>query len=89
MAASPERAALLERYRAVRQASLDMCEPLCPEEYRIQPMAEVSPPWWNLGHTSWFFVRNVLARLLPFSQAARRPERGHRGAGFVVFGEVL
>ena len=57
---SSEPATLLERYRAVRQASVEMCEPLCPEEYRIQPTAEVSPPWWNLGHTSWFFVRNVL-----------------------------
>lgn len=23
-------------------------------------MPDVSPPWWNLGHTSWFFARNVL-----------------------------
>lgn len=38
-----------------------MCDPLWPEEFRIQPREEISPPWWNLGHTSWFFVRNVLA----------------------------
>ena len=23
-------------------------------------MPDVSPPWWNLGHTSWFFAKNVL-----------------------------
>jgi ergothioneine biosynthesis protein EgtB len=38
-----------------------MCLPLSAEEYRLQPMDDVSPPWWNLGHTSWFFARNVLA----------------------------
>ena len=40
-----------------------MCRPLEPEDFRLQPMDDVSPPWWNLGHTSWFFVRNVLAPL--------------------------
>jgi len=40
-----------------------MCRPLASEDYRVQPRAEVSPPWWNLGHTSWFFARNVLCTL--------------------------
>jgi ergothioneine biosynthesis protein EgtB len=52
---------LFQRYRRVRQASLDMCAGLEPTEFRLQPMDDVSPPWWNLGHTSWFFARNVLA----------------------------
>jgi ergothioneine biosynthesis protein EgtB len=52
---------LLAEYRSVRQASLEMVKPLQPEEFRIQPSEEVSPPWWNLGHTSWFFARNLLA----------------------------
>jgi ergothioneine biosynthesis protein EgtB len=54
------RADALARFRAVRAASEAMCAPLSAEEYRIQPVADVSPPWWNLGHTSWFFARNVL-----------------------------
>lgn len=58
---------LLEQYRRVRQASIAMCAPLEPEVFRIQPIEDVSPPWWNLGHTSWFFVRNLLA---PFGGAA-------------------
>lgn len=37
-----------------------MCRPLAPEVYRMQPAEEVSPPWWNLGHTSWQFVRAAL-----------------------------
>ena len=51
---------LLERFRTTRQASLDLSAPLQPEDYRIQSMADVSPPWWNLGHTTWFFAKNVL-----------------------------
>jgi ergothioneine biosynthesis protein EgtB len=38
-----------------------MCASLEPAEFRLQPIDDVSPPWWNLGHTSWFFARNVLA----------------------------
>jgi ergothioneine biosynthesis protein EgtB len=57
------REALLGEYRRVRAASVEMCRPLAPEAYRVQPVEEVSPPWWNLGHTSWFFVRNVLEPL--------------------------
>lgn len=58
--ADSRRAQLLDRYCRVRQASCEMCRPLTPEMYRIQPSDDVSPPWWNLGHTSWFFVRNAL-----------------------------
>ncbi len=37
-----------------------MAAPLASEDYRVQSMPDVSPPWWNLGHTSWFFAKNVL-----------------------------
>lgn len=50
----------LARFREVRAASGAMCASLEPAEFRLQPIADVSPPWWNLGHTSWFFARNVL-----------------------------
>ncbi len=53
---------LLQRYRRVRQLSLDLCAPLEEEDYRIQSMPDVSPPWWNLGHTSWFFAKNILEK---------------------------
>jgi ergothioneine biosynthesis protein EgtB len=64
------REALLREFRRVRQASIEMCRPLTAEAYRVQPVEEVSPPWWNLGHTSWFFVRNALE---PFG-GHREPE---------------
>ncbi len=51
---------LLAMYRKVRQASLDMCGPLSTEDHQVQPSDEVSPPKWNLGHTSWFFWRFIL-----------------------------
>jgi ergothioneine biosynthesis protein EgtB len=55
-----DRQALLDRFRATRALSLELCRPLQPEDYRIQSMPDVSPPWWNLGHTSWFFAKNIL-----------------------------
>lgn len=55
-----DRHRLLGSFRAVRATSLHLCEPLADEDYRIQSMPDVSPPWWNLGHTSWFFARNIL-----------------------------
>jgi ergothioneine biosynthesis protein EgtB len=55
-----DRNELLSRYRQTRALSVKLCEPLHPEDYRIQSMPDVSPPWWNLGHTTWFFAKNVL-----------------------------
>lgn len=56
------RQALCERFRHTRQTSRDLCRPLKAEDFRIQSMPDVSPPWWNLGHTTWFFAKNVLER---------------------------
>jgi ergothioneine biosynthesis protein EgtB len=53
-------APVLQRFRETRALSVSLCEPLRPEDYRIQSMPDVSPPWWNLGHTSWFFAKNIL-----------------------------
>jgi ergothioneine biosynthesis protein EgtB len=55
-----DRDRLLDRYRQTRDLSRELCQPLRAEDYRIQSMPDVSPPWWNLGHTSWFFAKNVL-----------------------------
>lgn len=55
-----DRDALLSRFRETRGLSLELCRPLHAEDYRIQSMPDVSPPWWNLGHTTWFFAKNIL-----------------------------
>ena len=52
---------LLKKYQSTRNQSIEMVRPLCAEQCRIQPHPEISPPWWNLAHTSWFFAKNLLA----------------------------
>ncbi|MFP5288682.1 MAG: ergothioneine biosynthesis protein EgtB [Thermoanaerobaculia bacterium] len=59
---------LLDRYRATRDLSVELCRPLRAEDHRAQSMPDVSPPWWNLGHTSWFFAKNVLEPFGAYSQ---------------------
>ena len=70
-----DRGALLQHFRRVRQASIEMCCSLHPEDLRVQPMEDVSPPWWNLGHTSWFFARNALATFFQFALPPFQPEK--------------
>src|SRR5665213_392231 len=52
--------ALLEKYNAVRKHSEDICAPLKTEDYVVQPVADVSPPKWHIGHTTWFFETFIL-----------------------------
>jgi len=56
---------LSERYTEIRQATIKICAPLEIEDYTVQPSAEVSPPKWHLGHTTWFFEEMVLVKYLP------------------------
>ncbi|WP_426329812.1 ergothioneine biosynthesis protein EgtB [Pedobacter sp. R-06] len=55
---------LLEEYLQIRKYSEQICEPLQTEDYVVQPIADVSPPKWHLGHTTWFFETFILK---PFS----------------------
>ena len=52
-------------FDAVRQRTLQLCEPLVLEDYGVQPMADASPPKWHLAHTSWFFDTFILNPWLP------------------------
>lgn len=60
-----DRAALTYRYRSVRGYTLEICSCLENEDFIVQPTAEVSPPKWHLGHTTWFFEELLLVRFLP------------------------
>jgi formylglycine-generating enzyme required for sulfatase activity len=51
---------LIEQYRSVRRASEAICRPLQKEDYVVQPVVDVSPPKWHLGHTTWFWEAFVL-----------------------------
>lgn len=59
------RSDLLRRFSAVRALSERICEPLATEDYVVQPMVDVSPPRWHLGHTTWFYENFVLKRHAP------------------------
>ncbi|OKS88557.1 ergothioneine biosynthesis protein EgtB [Mucilaginibacter polytrichastri] len=47
-------------YKKVRQRSEQICSPLQTEDYVVQPIVDVSPPKWHLGHTTWFFETFIL-----------------------------
>jgi hypothetical protein len=51
---------LAKQYEAVRNRSEQICKPLKTEDYVVQPVVDVSPPKWHLGHTTWFFETFVL-----------------------------
>ena len=55
---------LSEEYLLIRKHSEEICEPLQTEDYVVQPIVDVSPPKWHLGHTTWFFETFILK---PFS----------------------
>jgi len=51
---------LLQQYQVVRKHSAHLCRNLKTEDYVVQPVVDVSPPKWHLGHTTWFFETFVL-----------------------------
>jgi ergothioneine biosynthesis protein EgtB len=59
-AASAGTSSFVDTYRQVRQASEWICRPLETEDYVVQPVVDVSPPKWHLGHTTWFFETFLL-----------------------------
>src|SRR3569623_3332629 len=53
---------LAQRYRQVRQQSLELCSGLTAEDMMVQSMPDASPAKWHLAHTTWFFEQFVLGR---------------------------
>ena len=56
---------LLDRLCTVRRQSLQLCEPLTPEDMMVQSCPEASPAKWHLAHTTWFFETFLLREFLP------------------------
>jgi len=86
---------LSECYREVRAYTEKLCEPLEIEDYIPQPVIDVSPPKWNIAHTTWFFEEMILKAFVPgyevfdphfgflfnsyYNSVGERTARDHRG----------
>src|SRR5688572_30280085 len=87
---------LVEFYLSVRNYTEKLCEPLEIEDYIPQPVVDVSPPKWNIAHTTWFFEEMILKSFVPgykvfdeqfgflfnsyYNSIGDRTARDHRGA---------
>lgn len=86
---------LAEAYQRVRSRTEELCEPLETEDYIPQPTVDVSPPKWNIAHTTWFFEEMILKKHVPgykvfdenfgflfnsyYNTLGERTARDHRG----------
>lgn len=87
---------LAKFYSEVRQYTEKLCEPLEIEDYIPQPVVDVSPPKWNIAHTTWFFEEMILKKFVSdyrvfneqfgflfnsyYNSIGDRTARDHRGA---------
>lgn len=60
-----DRRTLIERFVTVRRFTEKLCQPLATEDFVVQPIEDVSPPKWHLGHTTWFFEQVILQQFVP------------------------
>lgn len=51
---------ILEKYKRVRQQTVEFCSHLQAEDYAIQVVKFASPAKWHLAHTTWFFETFIL-----------------------------
>ncbi|WP_282162603.1 ergothioneine biosynthesis protein EgtB [Ulvibacterium marinum] len=51
---------LLDFFLETRKHTETLCVPLEIEDYVVQPVVDVSPPKWHLGHSTWFFEEFIL-----------------------------
>ena len=93
--AKGEEITLLEFYERVRSYTEELCKPLEIEDYIPQPSVDVSPPKWNIAHTTWFFEEMILKKFVDgyrefdpqfgflfnsyYNSVGERTARDHRG----------
>jgi ergothioneine biosynthesis protein EgtB len=84
----PRAVALLARFRSVRAATMQFCEPLTPEDMMVQSSAEASPVKWHLAHTSWFFETFVLSEFVANYQPFNPDFRWLFNSYYKALGEI-
>ncbi len=52
------------QFQSIRNYTIKLCAPLETEDYVVQPIVDVSPPKWHLGHTTWFFETFILKQFV-------------------------
>jgi len=52
---------LIKLFHSTRSRTVTLCRPLAAEDTVVQPIVDVSPPKWHLGHSTWFFENFILA----------------------------
>ncbi|ASW73899.1 sulfatase maturase [Chryseobacterium piperi] len=65
MIANPKINKAVKKFTDIRNHSIAICAPLEIEDYVVQPIVDVSPPKWHLGHTTWFFETFILMPHFP------------------------
>jgi ergothioneine biosynthesis protein EgtB len=50
----------VKRFKKIRSQTIDLCKPLAVEDFVAQPVVDVSPPKWHLGHTTWFYEALII-----------------------------
>ncbi len=53
---------IIQLFKETRTDSELICSFLKTEDYVVQPVENVSPPKWHLGHTTWFFEEFILKK---------------------------
>jgi ergothioneine biosynthesis protein EgtB len=87
---------LQQFYTEVRTYTEKLCLPLEIEDFIPQPIVDVSPPKWNIAHTTWFFEEMILKKFVSeyrefhpqfgflfnsyYNSIGARTERDQRGA---------
>ena len=93
--ATGEKRGLLEFSSVSAAHTEELCKPLEIEDYIPQPTVDVSPPKWNIAHTTWFFEEMILKKFVEgyrefdpqfgflfnsyYNSIGQRTARDHRG----------
>lgn len=63
----PRPETLLELFTETRARTEEICSFLETEDFVVQPIIDVSPPKWHIGHSTWFFEEFIL-----------KPQKGYK-----------